>query len=198
MLGRMRTLTTARLVLKPWDQHFEEDLLRLTADERVMRFIGNGRPWSRELTIERHRAYLAHWEDHGFGWRGMFGNDSGEFLGIAALNYLGDAVPGIDGSAVEIGWWLDPQVWGNGLATEAAVAIRDEAFGRLGAERVVARFQPGNHASERVMIKLGMSLYGDTVGRAGEPVRVYALNRSDWQAAINRASKQGAEATRHH
>jgi RimJ/RimL family protein N-acetyltransferase len=176
----MRILTTARLTLAPWQQRFEHDLVRLSSDQRVTRFIGDGRPWSREFTAQRHRAHLDHWKAHGFGWRAILGSD-GAFLGIAALNYLGPTVSGIEESAIEIGWWVGPRHWGQGIATEAATAIRDEAFTHLEAERLVARFQPANRGSERVMTKLGMSLYGDTVGSTGEAVRVYTLGRTDWE-----------------
>jgi RimJ/RimL family protein N-acetyltransferase len=176
----MRIMTTARLRLLPWEERFEDDLVRLSADPRVTRYIGDGRPWSRDFAVQRHRAHLAHWAEHGFGWRAIV--RAGEVLGIAALNRLGSAVPGIDESAIEIGWWLDPRVWGRGFATEAALALREEAFARLGAECLVARFQPANLASGRVMTKLGMSRHGDTVGRAGEQVRVYLLDRAGWAA----------------
>lgn len=177
----MRTLQTARLSLRPWDSSFEDDLFRLSSDERVMRYIGDGRTWSREHTAERSRECLRHWREHGFGWRGIF--DDGAFAGVAALNRLGDLVPGIEESAIEIGWWVDPQAWGRGIATEAAVALRDEAFALLGAERLAARFQPANAASGRVMVKIGMRLWGDTVGKSGGQVRVYVLDRTSWEDA---------------
>jgi RimJ/RimL family protein N-acetyltransferase len=178
----MHTLTTARLELSPWQDTFGDDLARLVGDERVMRYIGNGRPWSRERAHQRHRACLKHWEDHGFGWRAVLDSADSRFLGLAALSYLGDLVPGIAESAIEIGWWLDPGTWGCGIATEAATAIRDEAFGRLHAERIVARLQPRNLASERVTARLGMRLYGEAAGKTGEPVRVYILDRPDWRS----------------
>ena len=181
---RMRTLTTARLKLRPWEDSFEPELVRLSSDERVMRFIGDGRPWTRERAAERHREHLAHWRDHGFGWRAIIQGD--RFAGVAALNRLGSAVPGIEESALEIGWWVDPESWGRGLATEAALALRDEAFGEVGAERLAARYQPANAASGRVMVKLGMRLHGDTVGRTGEPVRVYEMDRAGWRALTGR------------
>lgn len=177
---RMHTLTTARLELRPWQDSFEGDLFRLSSDERMMRFIGDGRPWSREHTAERHRACLRHWEQHGYGWRAIF--DRGDFIGVAALNRLGAIVPGIDADAIEIGWWVEPGSWGRGLATEAALALRDAAFGGLGAQRLAARYQPANHASGRIMIKIGMRVHGDTVGATGEPVRVCQLSRTDWEA----------------
>ncbi|MGH3378164.1 MAG: GNAT family N-acetyltransferase [Actinoallomurus sp.] len=176
----MRTLTTARLALRPWAPAFEDDLFRLSSDERVMRFIGDGQTWSRERAAERHRECLRHWREHDFGWRAMIDGD--DFVGLAALNRLGDAVPGIEESAVEIGWWVDPRSWGQGFATEAARALRDEAFTDLAAERLVARYQPANAASGRVMVKLGMNVWGDTAGRGTGPVRVYTLDRTDWES----------------
>jgi RimJ/RimL family protein N-acetyltransferase len=173
----MRALTTARLELPPWRESFAGDLARLAADERVVRHVGDGRPWSAGHARERHQACLRHWEEHGFGWRAVLDGPGGPFIGVAALSYLGPLVPGIAESAIEIGWWLDPAAWGQGLATEAATAIRDEALGPLGAERVVARIQPANHASARVAARLGMRPHGDVTGRFGEPVRVYVLDR---------------------
>jgi RimJ/RimL family protein N-acetyltransferase len=149
-----------------------------------MKYIGDGRPWGRDRVIQHHRNCLSHWHDHRFGWRAIRAADSDMVLGIAATNILGPLVAGIDHSAIEIGWWLDPHMWAMGLATEAAHAIRDEAFVNLGAKMLVARFQPANHRSERVMIKLGMSCYGDTVGRSGEAVRVYVLHRSEWNERV--------------
>lgn len=175
----MRTLTTARLELRPWEDGFAGDLARLSSDERVMRFIGDGRTWSRERAAERHQECLRHWAEHGFGWRAII--DGGAFTGVAALNRLGAIVPGIEEDAIEIGWWVDPRAWGRGIATEAALALRDEAFGGLGAGRIVARYQPANEASGRIMVKLGMRVHGDRPGKGGRPVRVYELGRADWQ-----------------
>jgi RimJ/RimL family protein N-acetyltransferase len=180
----MRTLTTARLSLRPWAPGFENDLFRLSSDERVMRFIGEGRTWSRERNAERHRECLRHWQDHDFGWRAMI--DGADFVGVAALNHLGDLVPGIEASAIEIGWWVDPRCWGRGFATEAARALRDEAFADVSAGRLVARYHPENLASGRVMVKLGMRAWGDIPGKGDRPVRVYTLDRTDWEALDDR------------
>jgi RimJ/RimL family protein N-acetyltransferase len=142
-LGCMHALTTARLELPPWRDSFEEGLARLAADERVVRYVGDGQPWSAEHARERHQACLRHWEEHGFGWRATLDGPGGRFLGVAALSYLGALVPGIAESAIEIGWWLDPGAWGQGMATEAAAAIRDVA-GRLGEPvRVYVLDRPG-------------------------------------------------------
>ena len=60
------------------------------------------------------------------------------------------------GPGPELGWRLDRTAWGRGLATEAAVAARDDAFVRLGLAELISIIHPENHRSQRVAIKLGM------------------------------------------
>jgi RimJ/RimL family protein N-acetyltransferase len=87
----------------------------------------------------------------------------------------------VDPGEVEIGWWLRPEAWGRGLATEGALALRDEGFERVGLDRLIARFRPENRASGRIMEKIGMRFERDAVGRDGEDVRIYALERPEWK-----------------
>ncbi len=55
-------------------------------------------------------------------------------------------------------WALLPEYRGQGYATEAGKAIIDYAFNILYARRIVATTEHDNHASMRVMEKLGMTL----------------------------------------
>ena len=56
----------------------------------------------------------------------------------------------------EIGWTVDPNCWGRGYATEAALKMLGFAFEKAGAHRVVAFCNANNQASVRVMEKIGM------------------------------------------
>lgn len=60
----------------------------------------------------------------------------------------------------EIGWFIHPDHWGKGYATEAARALLDFAFKQVGVHRVVAFCNANNAASARVMEKLGMQRDG--------------------------------------
>ncbi len=71
-------------------------------------------------------------------------------------------MPDIDGVAeFEIGYRLIRSVWGNGYATEAAIAVRDHAFTVLNLTRLVALIEPVNNRSIRVAEKLGMKYEKD-------------------------------------
>ena len=60
----------------------------------------------------------------------------------------------------EIGYVLNPGVWGHGIAEEAAREVMRFGFEELGLERIEARYMIGNDASRRVMEKLGMTYEG--------------------------------------
>jgi RimJ/RimL family protein N-acetyltransferase len=64
------------------------------------------------------------------------------------------------GQQAEIGWVLDPAVQGRGLGTEFAAALRDIALDGLGVRRLEASCFAENHASRRVMEKIGLRLEG--------------------------------------
>ena len=63
-----------------------------------------------------------------------------------------------------------------GLATEAAAAVRDYAFGELGLSRVISLIRPGNAASQRVAEKIGMTREKKIV-RGTTTYWLYALSR---------------------
>lgn len=66
--------------------------------------------------------------------------------------------------------------WGKGYATEAASALRDYAFHRLGLRRIIALIAPGNPASARVAEKIGMQLEKETRRPSGKIMSVYAIH----------------------
>jgi RimJ/RimL family protein N-acetyltransferase len=173
-------ILTARLVLTPFTPADRIPFGRLAADARVMRFIGPGVAWSRARADEAVARAVDGFRRHGFGWRSCRLRDTAAFVGLVALQHVGQGTVGLAEDVVEIGWWLDPAYWGRGLATEAGVAARDEAFERVGLDRLVGRYQPRNAASGRIMEKLGMTPLIDTTGRAGESVRVCAIERARW------------------
>jgi RimJ/RimL family protein N-acetyltransferase len=55
----------------------------------------------------------------------------------------------------EIGWALARAHWGNGYATEAALAVRDWARRKRGFDRLVSLIAPDNVASQGVAQRMG-------------------------------------------
>jgi RimJ/RimL family protein N-acetyltransferase len=76
----------------------------------------------------------------------------------------------------EIGYLLAHRFWGKGLATEAAIATRDYAFGELHYDRVVSLIRPENLPSQSVARRVGMRSVGSTL-HAGVEHLVFAVDR---------------------
>jgi RimJ/RimL family protein N-acetyltransferase len=174
-------LETERLSLEPWHERHRAAWRRICRDPEVMRFIALGKIWETDKADEVFDAALAHWQEHGFGWRSALDGASGDWLGFVGLNRLGPGTEGIAPDEIEIGWWIVRSVWGRGYASEGATRIRDEGFERVGLERIIVRFQPANTASRRVSEKIGMRFERETTGRSGENLCIYALDRDGWQ-----------------
>jgi len=69
--------------------------------------------------------------------------------------------------------------WSHGLATEMAEANQTVSFVRLGLPEVTCCTLPNNHASHRVMEKVGFR-YQEELVCASVPFRVYRLSAAAW------------------
>lgn len=65
-----------------------------------------------------------------------------------------------DGEAAEFGYWLTPDAWGRGYATEAGRAVIAMARHALPSRRLTAGWFVDNPASGRVLAKLGFRTAG--------------------------------------
>ncbi len=173
-------LHTDRLRLDAWTESHTRLLGTLAVTPAVVRYIGDGALWTDARIHHVAALNRQHWRAHGFGWR--VATRAGEPIGFIALSFAGDGA-GIDADEYEIGWWLAPSAWGQGLAREGAAALRDEAFTRVGAPSIVARIQPANGASLAVAAAIGLTYESDSTGRGGEPISVLRLSRDRWAAA---------------
>lgn len=173
-------IETSRLILEPWAEADREPFAALTVNPLVMTYIGDGETWDRQRANDVFERQLQHWAEHGFGWRSAIQKKTSQRIGFVAINHVGPEATEITEDEVEIGWWLHPSVWRQGLAKEGAFALRDEAFERVGLQRLIGRYQPANVASGCIMSALGMTFERDAIGRHGDVVRILVLHRERW------------------
>src|SRR6185437_3053038 len=184
LLEMDRPLRTARLVLRPFRQDDLLDLLAIESDPDVARYLyrdprdeaGASRSLAAKMRATRIRP------DGGALSLAAALADGGGVVGDLTLTYFGPAH-----RQAEIGYAFRPGYHGFGLATEAAAAVVDLAFGALGAHRVYGRVDARNRASARVLEKLGMRREAHLVenewvkGEWTDEV-VYALLHREWAA----------------
>ncbi|HEY2054197.1 MAG TPA: GNAT family N-acetyltransferase [Solirubrobacterales bacterium] len=148
---------TERLILRRWRPEDAAPMVAINSDPTVTEFL------NRRMDAAATAAFLArtqeHWAEHGFGhWAvepvdGPLAGTMIGFVGVAYPGYLPEVA-----AFPELGWRLSAASWGNGYATEAALAARDDAFTRLGLDELISIIHPGNDRSQRVAGKLGMTI----------------------------------------
>ena len=146
-------LRTERLVLRLHEPRDADPLRAYYGDPEVVRYVPFA-PWDDESTPEHMARRLTRRgltsEARGLG---VVAELDGRVVGDVALWTTDDAQ-----RLAEIGWAFHPDVAGRGLATEAAAAVLDIAFGPYGLHRVAAHLDPRNVASARLCERLGMRL----------------------------------------
>lgn len=179
-------LTTSRITLVPLaDEHLEYEV-ELDADPEVMRYLGNGRPRSREEVVRLHAsriAVAALVPGLGF-WSGFV---AGDFVGWWLLEPVvsseGLPVPGV----AELGYRLLPRAWRKGLASEGARELLRYGFADVGLTRVIAQTMAVNAASRATMSTVGLRNVRTFHGDWDEPIPgiehgevEYAITREEW------------------
>lgn len=152
-------IETQRTLIRPWEEPDREPFARIATDPRVMHYISDGRPWTDDEIDEFLANQQRHVTTNGFCLGALCLGDARSVVGLCGMQPLGTTPD------VEIGWWLAPEHWGRGLATEAARGVVDFARRETGRSRVLAIARPENRASTRIMEKLGMRLSGYHTGR---------------------------------
>jgi RimJ/RimL family protein N-acetyltransferase len=178
------TLETARLRLEPWDDTHFERFATFMRDPDVIRYIRR-EPLGRDLAVEQHERSLVEWDLYGFGKRAIVERATGRWLGFAELNLVGPGKGSRDDD-VEIGYFIEPSRWGEGIATEAALELRDEAFGRCGLSELIGRCRVENVASARVLAKVGFSRLRLFEFDDGIIVEIHHLRREQWEGEAPR------------
>jgi RimJ/RimL family protein N-acetyltransferase len=157
----MKSFLTARLLLRGWRPSDAAPLAAMNADPQVMRYIGSG-PRSPETALAEAKDFIASEPDEAQGLWAIEGRETGAFHGWVAL------MPLEGGPEIEIGYRLPQASWGRGIASAAAARLLAFGFQERGLERIVAVTHPENHASQRVLKKLGL-VYHDTRKAYGVP-----------------------------
>jgi RimJ/RimL family protein N-acetyltransferase len=185
---RMPTLTTSRLLLRPWRDDDLDAFAALNADAEVMRWFTA--PLDRaesDALAARIRGQMATW---GYGLWALEVPGVAPFAGFVGLSHPRFTVHFThpDAPCLEIGWRLAREHWGHGYATEAARAALALAFDTLGRDEVVSFTSVGNRRSRAVMERLGMTRDpADDFDHPGvppnDPLRRHVLYRSRRGAA---------------
>lgn len=153
-----RIIETERILLRPFCIGDIERFAEICANPNVMRYIGDGKPVSRDVIAEKIPEWIELYEKQKYGLMALVMKESNEFIGFCG--FIHQTVD--EAEYIELGYRLDETYWGKGIATEAAVAARDYAFNVLEVPILISIINQQNDASKCVAKKVGMKLMKQT------------------------------------
>ena len=177
----MTVLQTKRLTLRACRPSDRADFIGLERDPEVMRFLTGGHAVDQERG-DPNATFLMPRGTEPHVWTARR-TASDAFVGWFCL------WPETEGVA-ELGYRLRREDWGQGLASEGASALVNWGFGSGLYDRVFASTMAVNHASRRVMEKIGLTYaravhvdWPDRVAGSEEGEVEYEMLRSGWNGS---------------
>ena len=171
-------LETERLILRWFRETDLADLYKMTSDPEVMRFLNGGHAVDHEQ-IDPDATFLMPRGTEPYVWTARR-TTNGAFVGWFSLRPESE-------KQAELGYRVRRMDWGQGLASEGALALVNWGFRSGRYDKIVAGTMAVNHASRRVMEKIGMnhartvSIDGpDSIPGSEHGDVWYALMRSEW------------------
>jgi len=146
-MTRFEPIATERLVLRPLEARDRARLIELANNWRVAKNLSHmPYPYTEASADDWLGKQAALWA--GGKSVNVAITLDGHFIGGAGVSVR-------DHGDWELGYWLGEPYWNRGYASEAAIALRDHAFESLKLGFIVAGHFSDNHASGRVLSKLG-------------------------------------------
>jgi ribosomal-protein-alanine N-acetyltransferase len=142
------TINTNRLLLRQFVDTDIENVFKGLSHPKIIKHYGISFD-SLEATKEQ-MTWFADLEKDGTGiWFAVCSLDNKTFYGAGGLNSLSK-----EHKKAEIGFWLLPDFWGQGIMKEAMPLICDYGFDKLGLHRIEGFVEAENTNCKKAMAKL--------------------------------------------
>ena len=165
-------LESHRLLLREFNISDAEKMFELNNDPDVLKYTGDipfDSVQNAEEFIKKYNSYKV----YGFGRWAVVLKDQEEFIGWCGLKRNEE-------NYVDLGFRLFQKFWGNGYATEAAIACLSYGFNELEIPEIIGRASLDNPASIKVLKKIGMEFWKCDECEGIENAAYYRLTRNDF------------------
>ncbi|PPF56429.1 hypothetical protein C5B94_03130 [Clavibacter michiganensis] len=150
-------MPTPAIHLRPFQTSDLEFFTTLAVDERVTRFVGDGRPWSADQIDARTQPALQEDPTDQVGAaRWFIAEEEGQPVGVVVSTRREHSV--------EVGYWVAPHSWGRGVASAMLDLALEELPQVYGPTSVSARVATNNTASARALIRRSFAYQGRSDG----------------------------------
>ncbi len=151
-------IETVRLLLRPLGDKDVDELVPLVSDPELPKLMS----WNAHKTREETDEWvLRQSEARARGTGLLWGIEKdGHIAGCIGLSGIRWHDRALRVDRAELGYWIAPALWGQGLATEAARAVVAFGFDDLGLHKITTKCFAQNAASRRVIEKCGFRFVG--------------------------------------
>ncbi|NRA66885.1 MAG: GNAT family N-acetyltransferase [Pseudobacteriovorax sp.] len=146
----MKQLESNRLLLRNFQRQDLFDLGEMLMDPDVVSHTGFRRPFSQEQ-VQEHLDDKIRQSEVPFGVWGVWYKQDSKLVAWAMLKDTGE-------SFMELGYMVNKNYWGKGIATELSQMIINHARDDLNLPAIMARCDPNNSVSRRVLERRGFAL----------------------------------------
>ena len=155
MSNRLPTLRGSRVALRWLTADDIDALLEIFGDERVARYLSIPQLRDRADALRFHAGIESFFRERTLFQWGVSRIDDDRVIGSCTLSHIR-----WEHQCAEIGFALGAEHWGRGFMSEALALLIDHAFAELRFHRLEADVDPRNHASLRLLEKLGFQREG--------------------------------------
>jgi RimJ/RimL family protein N-acetyltransferase len=171
------SIETARLLLRVPELADAEPFMGIFWDPEVVeqkQVTLREPPGGLDLASKNTSEMLRQWELRGYGHWSVVEKATGQVIGVVGFYHPQEPWPGVD-----LGWLIHRSRWGQGFATEAAIAALQWIWEHTTIDRIVSLIAPDDHRSIRIATKIGERFErADSDPVHGEPVHVYTIARA--------------------
>jgi ribosomal-protein-alanine N-acetyltransferase len=168
---------TKRFLLREILASDAQDMFELDSDPEVHKYLGNKPVKTIQEVEQTIQLIRAQYEENGIGRWAIIDKLTNEFIGWSGLKLEQQLRK--EFHYYDIGYRLKRKYWGQGIATETAIASLKYGFEPLELEEICAAADTDNKASNHILSKIGLAFSG-TFDYEGETVNWYTLKKTDW------------------
>lgn len=150
-------IETDRLILRDFLESDVEGMYELDSNPEVHRYLGNN-PIKEINQIPPIIQFVRQqYEENGIGRWAVIEKKTNAFIGWSGLKLVKET-RNQQSNYYDVGYRLIQKYWGQGYATESALASLNYGFGEMNLETICAAAQAENMASNKVLQKCGLKL----------------------------------------
>ena len=147
---------TNRLILREILPTDLDGMFLLDSDPEVHRYLGCKPITNKDQVVEVIKSIRQQYVDKGIGRWAIIDKKTKDFIGWTGLKYVTELTNNHQ-NFYDLGYRLIRKYWGQGIATETAIASLEYAFIELKVDTIYAAASCENEGSNKILKKVGLN-----------------------------------------